>query len=203
MMMHVIVLLLAGYGQTEALFTGSVPADVPTFEVSLGSAPPFYAAVRIDGNWVMDRSIEIKPTQVVDFVPDDPFYTGNASRTLMRNAHLAYEAPAMRRKRLQELWTAQGYTFLNTASGWRAVKQEDIEKAKRARDMFAALNNTNGSSPTVTSATVETPAPENPKRFSPVLIWAARIGIVSGMVLLLVLIFIWGRQNTKTWTPIE
>ncbi|NLV46905.1 MAG: hypothetical protein GXY07_20685 [Candidatus Hydrogenedentes bacterium] len=203
MVLRFIAILLAGYAQTEALFTGPVPAEVPTFRVTLGSAPPFHAAIRIDGNWVMDHSVEIKPTQVVDFVPDDPFYTGNASRTLMRNAQIAYEAPAMRRKRLQELWTAQGYAFLNTRSGWRAVKEEDIGRAKRAREMSEVMNHGNRTSSTTLSTTTGTPASENSVRFSPVQMWVIRISILSGAAILLVLIYVFSRQDKGAWTHIN
>ncbi len=137
----VISLLLAATTQTEALFTdGMPPSDVPTFEVAIGDDPPFFAAVRIGGAWVTDHRTEIRDTQSIELVMDSPFYTAAPFSVPMRRATLKYEAPAMRRARLEELWRENGFTFVETAAGWRPVREADIALAKRAHAMAEAAH---------------------------------------------------------------
>lgn|GEM_PF-785914 len=192
-------------GQTDALYAGAVPADVPTFKVTLGTAPAFYAALRVDGDWVLDHRTELKPSQVVDFVPDDPFYTGEPTRKLMRNARVEYEPPAMRRKRLSDMWTSHGYTFLETAAGWRAIKETDIKQAARARDMARTASPAgvpaSGQAPDATG-TGAGAAPVQP-RFSTGVVWSIRAGICAAVVLVLVVIFIFGRREKEEWTRLN
>ena len=95
-----LLFVLSAVSQTDALFTGTVPAEIPTFSVTLSGAAPFYAAMQVGGQWVTDRNQEIKPTQEVEFVPDIPWRTHEVVRTSMRRAAVSYEAPAMRRERL-------------------------------------------------------------------------------------------------------
>ena len=190
--------------QTDALYAGAVPADVPTFKVTLGSAPAFYAALRVDGAWLLDHRTELKSSQVIDFVPDDPFYVGEPSRTLMRNAHVEYEPPAMRRKRLSETWASHGYTFLETPAGWRAVRATDIEQAARARDMARAaspLANT-ATSPLDATETGTGNAPAR-KRFSTGVVWSIRAGICLAVALVLGIIFVFGRREKGEWTSLN
>ena len=194
--MLITALLLAGYMQTEALLNGPVPADVPTFKVTLGSGPDFYAGIRINGAWVMDHTHEIKATQVVEFVPDDPFYTGTLNRTMMRNAVVSYEIPAMRKKRLEELWTSHGYKFLSTRSGVRAVKEQDVEMAETAREMAASLQAKQSSSKTDQSSSADEMPPVNTENaFSPTVLWIARICIAVGTILLLALLVVYARKT--------
>ena len=53
----------------------------------------------------------------------------------MRRAQIKYEPPAIRRARIKNIWSENGYTFLSTASGWKAIRKQDIELAERARKM--------------------------------------------------------------------
>lgn len=203
MVPQILILLIAAAAQTDVLFAGPVPAEVPTFEVTLGTRAPFHAGLRIDGHWVHDHGTEIPPTTVVDFVPDTPFYSGAPSRTLMRNAHLVYEPPAMRRKRLEDLWDSLGYTFLETTSGWRRVRKEDLELAQRAQELAQAADTVQqtakGKSPV--SKTASTAAQKT--RFGPGLIWLYRAGILLSAVLLLVLIFVFGSRHNTRWQRLE
>lgn len=192
-------------GQTDALYAGTVPADVPTFKVTLGNAPAFYAALRVDGDWVLDHRTELKPSQVVDFVLDDPFYTGEPSRTLMRNARVEYEPPAMRRKRLSDTWTSHGYTFLETAAGWRAVRETDIKQAGRAREMARAASQA-GSTPSGQAADATgtgAGAPPVQTRFSTGVVWSIRAGICAAVALVLAVIFVFGRREKGEWTRLN
>lgn len=203
MLLHQVLVLLAVIAQTDALYAGAVPADVPTFNVTLGSAPPFYAALRIGSAWVMDHRTEIKPTQVVEVIRDDPFHAGEPNRTLMRNIQTVYEPPAMRRKRLQEVWGLHGYTFLETASGWRAVLETDVQKANRAREMAKAVSTSTGAPIDAPSAVTAKEPPAAATRFSANLLWLARAGIVAAVALLLGLIYFFGRSEKSPWTRLN
>ncbi|HOC68899.1 MAG: hypothetical protein BWX80_01828 [Candidatus Hydrogenedentes bacterium ADurb.Bin101] len=204
MVLQVLGIILIAAAQTDALYAGPVPAEVPTFEVTIGNTPPFFAALQIDGYWVSDHSTEIKPNLVVDFVPDGPGYVGEPSRTLMRNAKVVYEPPAMRRKRLEEMWDALGYTFLETTSGWRRIREEDLHLAERARRMaeaaakgaasfasegLAANHNSPGTGPTA------------PGR--PVTAWLYRTGILLITIILLWLIYFLGTRRTRPWQRLQ
>lgn len=139
MLFAVISVLLTASTQTDALFTITMPPpSVPTFEVITEGQSPFFAGMKISGAWVTDYSLEIKPTQNVEFVLDNPFYTATSLFMPMRRAQIKYEPPAMRRARLEKIWTENGYTFLETSSGWKAIRTEDIELAARARNMATA-----------------------------------------------------------------
>ena len=128
--MLITALLLAGYMQTEALLNGPVPADVPTFKVTLGSGPDFYAGIRINGAWVMDHTHEIKATQVVEFVPDDPFYTGTLNRTMMRNAVVSYEIPAMRKNVWKSFGQATATSFSAPAPAYVRLRSKMLRWQK-------------------------------------------------------------------------
>jgi hypothetical protein len=155
MLFAVITVLLAASTQTDALFTVTMPPpSVPTFEVITEGQSPFFAGMKISGTWVTDYSLEIKPTQNVEFVLDNPFYTATSLSMPMRRAQIKYEPPAMRRARLETIWMQNGYTFLETSSGWRAVKKEDIELAARARNMATVQK-------APVSVTFDIPSPEH------------------------------------------
>ena len=155
MFLAVITVLLAASTQTDALFTVTMPPpSVPTFEVITEGQSPFFAGMKTGGAWVTDYSMEIKPTQNVEFVLDNPFYTATSLSMPMRRAQIKYEPPAMRRARLEKIWTENGYTFLETSSGWKAVRTEDIELATRARKMAAPQTST-------VNAAFDFPSPEH------------------------------------------
>lgn len=196
-------ILAAAATQTDALFTGVVPAEAPTFEVTMtGARQPFYAALRLEGQWVLDHRMEIRPEQVIELVPDIPYYTGEITRTMMRNATLVYEAPAMRRKRLHDLWTSMGYTFLETKSGWQAVKEEDIQLAKRAQEM-ADNSIFTPSSQALAAATASSQHPvSNENSLSPAKLWSMRIGIILLGLLALAATYILARKKGDSWNRV-
>lgn len=137
--MMMLLFVVTALSQSDALFTGTVPAEIPTFSVSLSGSQPFYAAMRVGGQWITDRNQEIKSTQEVEFVPDIPWRTQEVVRASMRRAEVSYEAPAMRRERLTNIWKTMGYTIMETAEGWSPVKEEDVRLAERARTMAEQL----------------------------------------------------------------
>lgn len=138
MWIGLVIALCGAASQSDVVFSGPVPRDVPTYEVILSGSDPFHAGIRIGGQWVTDRNQEIRPHQRVEFVPDTPYYMHAPIETSMRNVTLNYEAPAMRRARLERQWEELGYAFIETEAGWRPVKREDIELAERARQLAVA-----------------------------------------------------------------
>lgn len=138
--MMMLLFVITALSQADALFTGTVPAEIPTFSVSISGSEPFYAAMRVGGEWIKDRNQEIKSNQEVEFVPDIPWRTGEVVRSPMRRAEINYEAPAMRRERLTNTWKSMGYVMMETAAGWSPVKEADIQLAERAQTMAAQLD---------------------------------------------------------------
>ncbi len=132
-----LLMVLAQVQQTDVLFGGPVPADVPTFEVRDGRSDPFYAGVKVDGNWLRDSNAELAPTTKLELYPDIPWQGQEVYSRLKRGVELKYETPVMRRERLRRVWTDYGYTFIETSAGWRPVLQDDANYSERARQLIA------------------------------------------------------------------
>ena len=156
--MILLLLALLGYGtQNEALFAGSVPESVPTFQVTVRGSEPFYAGIRINGIWIADASTEIVPRQEVELVPDAPWQTQETYRVLRSKVEMKYETSAMRRDRLRKALAAQGYSLRETANGWHPVRDTDAQYAERMRKMVAAAQRPAAQTPA--PETVPSPAP--------------------------------------------
>ncbi len=175
MLLGLVISILAAPTQTDALYSGAVPREATTYEVFLSGQESFYAAVQIDGMWVAAHTTDIKPQQQIVLVPDIPLYSSEPIKTMMRHVRLQYEPAAMRRDRLERFWADQGYTFLETAVGWRAVKEEDIQLAERAREL-ARNSRRNPVAASPARITLENVV-DTPRRTSGG-VWAARIVIV-------------------------
>lgn len=139
--------ILAYSTQNEALFAGSVPEKVPTFQVTVKGSEPFYAGMRLNGKWIDDAGTEIPPRQEVELVPDAPWQTQETYRILRSKVEVKYETPAMRRDRLHKALAAQGYSLRETAGGWRPVRETDMQYAERMRKTLAASRQTAADSP--------------------------------------------------------
>ena len=144
--------VLAYSTQNEALFSGSVPEKVPTFQVTVRGSEPFYAGMRVNGKWVDDASTEIPPRQEVELVPDAPWQTQETYRILRSKVEAKYETPAMRRERLHKALAAQGYSLRETGNGWRPVRDIDMQYAERMRKMLAASRKTAAETPVPAAA---------------------------------------------------
>jgi hypothetical protein len=151
--------ILAYATQNEALFAGSVPEKVPTFQATVRGSEPFYAGVRVNGKWIDEPSTEIPPRQEVELVPDAPWQTQDTYKILCSKVELKYETSAMRRDRLQKALAAQGYTLRETANGWRPVRDLDAQYAERMLKMQAALAQSVAAAPIAEIAT--SPAQDN------------------------------------------
>ena len=179
-MMITLLFVMAALSQADALFTGTVPAEIPTFSVSISGSAPFYAAMRIGGEWVRDRNQEIKSTQEVEFVPDIPGRTAEVVRSSMRRAEINYEAPAMRRERLANIWKSMGYVMMETAAGWSPVKEEDIQLADRSQTRLEELEKLLYPEAGAPAAAASTLTPEETKSggLSTSALWGMRGAIV-------------------------
>ncbi|MBW7864945.1 MAG: hypothetical protein GX580_17560 [Candidatus Hydrogenedens sp.] len=146
-MIALLLMLTVQAAQSDALFSGSVPADVPTFQIIQRGREPYYAGLKVDGKWVQDRNAEFKPSQEVDIFMDTPWQAQEPLRTTCRNLEVKYETPVMRRNRLEKSWEARGYIFRETANGRIPVLQEDAAYAERARNMVAAVRASRATAP--------------------------------------------------------
>ncbi len=199
MTLSLLLALLGAATQTDALFTNTPPANVPTFEVSMRGSEPFYAAVRIGGQWLMEHSKEIPQNQELEIVPDAPNYHHGSLRAHRMSVKLRYEAPAMRRSRLEQQWKSQGYDFLETSAGWQPVKIEEMELSNRAREMVQAAAQKKSATTSAQQA-AEGAAPENKGlgllivgRSVVLLVGVALIGLVVKATL----------RREKEWTSLE
>jgi len=157
-MIVLLVTILAYSTQNEALFAGSVPESVPTFQVTVRGSEPFYAGIRVDGKWLDDASTDIASRQEVELVPDAPWPAQETYRILRSKVDMKYEASAMRRDRLQKSLAAQGYSLRETAGGWRPVRDTDAQYAERMRKMLAASRQAEAAA--VVPDTAAGPAPD-------------------------------------------
>lgn len=138
-MTWLLFMLLAQTSQTDALFSGAVPQDVPTFRVSEKGGAPLYAGLKVDGAWVRDSGADFKPTQEIEVYPDTPWSAQEPYRTLGRRLEITYETGAMRRERLRKTWEDLGYVFRETPAGWRPILKDDADHADRARGLVEAV----------------------------------------------------------------
>ncbi len=137
--MTLILLTIFAYStQNEALFSGNVPENVPTFQVTVRGSEPFYAGVRVNGKWLDDPSTEVGARQEVELIPDVPWRTQDSYKILYSKVEMKYEANAMRRDRLHKTLAAQGYSVRETASGWFPVRDSDALYAERMRKIQTA-----------------------------------------------------------------
>jgi hypothetical protein len=138
-MLHVAyIALLCVVSASNGPFLGSVPENVPTFKINFSNdATDYYGALRTDTGWLMDAAGPGPDLKRAEIVFDTPWAPRENVKTMLSRVHMDSEAPALRRKRLEEGWAAAGYVFLATAQGERPVLKTDIELAKRARDMAA------------------------------------------------------------------
>lgn len=191
--------LIAAATQTEALYTGTLPMNVPTFEVTMSGVEPFFAGMQLNGTWVMDHGDDLSPTQQIDFIPDIPYASLQPIRALKRNVSIKYEMPAMRRERLQKFWNENGYTFIEAPKGWIPVKQQDIALAERARTMASG---------TVAAYRYETPSAQNlplakGDSVSPTSLHAIRAAVIlAGLIVMGIAAAIVLRRKQE-WTPLE
>lgn len=130
-----VALLLCGTAgaQAGAAFFGAIPENVPTYRLSTESGATVSAGLWSAGAWYTDAPEALPAGRAgVQYFPDTPWDGRTELQRLSRTAELTPEAPPMRRKRLEDGWTAAGFTFVSTAAGQIPVRKVDIELAKQA-----------------------------------------------------------------------
>ena len=185
-MLGMVLILSAVVGvPLEALMTGEAPKAIPTFRINFpNDDKDYYGALRVDGEWITDRSGPGPEAVQVEIVFDTPWQRRNPYRVLRSKVQFRYESFAKRQKRIEDGWDNAGYTFVSTPSGWQPVLKTDLEFAQRARAM-AAQREPSAAAP----EPEETPAPagEAAAEFPPgfMVQWGAHIAVaLVGMALL-------------------
>lgn len=196
-------MLLAQTSQTDALFSGAVPQDVPTFHVREKGGPPLYAGLKVDGVWVRESGTDFGPTQQIEVYPDTPWAGQEPYRTLGRRLEITYETGAMRRERLRKTWEDLGYVFRETPGGWRPILKDDADHADRARGLVEAVRRqpapaAEGGADTASPAQKET-APAGGR--GRILAQGAFLLAVGGALLWLVVKKL--ILDEKPWTPVQ
>ena len=204
-MVWLLFMLLAQASQTDALFSGAVPQDVPTFRVSEKGGASLYAGLKVDGAWVRDSGVDFAPTQEVEVHPDTPWAPQEPYRTLVRRLEIAYETGAVRRERLRTSWEGMGYVFRETPAGWRPILKDDADHADRARALVEAVRKQPAAQEAAPAGEgVSVPPPENPPaaggRGRLLALGALVLGVGGALLWLVVKKLI---LDERPWTPVQ
>lgn len=202
-MVWLLFMLLAQTSQTDALFAGAVPQDVPTFRVSEKGGTPLYAGLKVDGAWVRESGTDFAPTQEIEVYADTPWSVQEPYRTLGRRLEITYETGAMRRERLRKSWEDLGYVFRETPGGWRPILKDDADHADRARGLVEAVRR----QPAPAAESGASTAPAAQKEAAPaggrgrIVAQGAFLLAVGGALLWLVVKKL--ILEEKPWTPVQ
>lgn len=127
--------------QGNAVLYGPVPENAATFKLRFQNDENEYVGgIRRGTDWVSDPQDLEKGLRRIEVVFDTPWNPQPPFSTVWsRVREYAYEPPALRRKRLEQGWDAAGYVFIDTPEGRRPILRQEMELARRARDMAAAI----------------------------------------------------------------
>jgi len=124
----------------ETWFYGEVPSTAATFKITFASQEAdFYGGILVEENWLQDEASLSAEVKRVEIVFDTPWAPQPHLKEFRSKIQLDYEAPVLRKKRLEQGWDAADFEFLETAEGRRPYKRQEIEYARRAREMAAAV----------------------------------------------------------------
>lgn len=120
--------------------TGEVPPNVPTFNITLTDGTSIIGAFFHDGDWEREPGGPAAGVSRVDIVHDTPWAPDRLDGVRRgRILRIDYEAPALRRARLEKGWTNAGFEMMDTPSGRMPVHKSEREYARRAREMAEAV----------------------------------------------------------------
>lgn len=170
--------------------TSDVPPDVPTFNITLTDGTVIIGGLFHDGGWEEDPSGPGTGVSRLDIVYDTPWAPDRLESVRRgRILRIDYEAPALRKARLEKGWTNAGFEMIDTPSGRMPVHKSEREYARRAREMAEAvsaevvppLDSPEGLAPA--EAVSFTPRPPGLRQ------WAGHAAIVVAALALLAVVF--------------
>ncbi|MCA1901061.1 MAG: hypothetical protein LDL53_02395 [Candidatus Hydrogenedens sp.] len=125
-------------------FYGEIPEDVPTFLIKTSKEQTqFYGAIIIQNQWLKESTLPELTGKSVEIVIDTPWDTPQIHRREMgHRIEISYEAPVLRRKRLEEGWRKNGYTLIDTKNGKKVIKNSLYQQALQAIEMAHNIYNT-------------------------------------------------------------
>lgn len=134
-----IIILSSNFGAYN--FYGEVPENVPTFLIKIQrEQSEFYAGIIIQNQWLNDASVPELKNKMVEVVADTPWETPQLHRREAgHRLEISYEAPALRKKRLEEGWKKAGYVILDTPNGKKVIKDTVYKQALQAIDMAQSI----------------------------------------------------------------
>ena len=122
-------------------FYGEVPENIPTFLIKIQrDQSEFYGGIVIQNQWLNNTSIPELKNKAVEIVVDTPWETPQLHRReLGHRLEISYEAPVLRKKRLEDSWKKAGYIVLDTPYGKKVIKNTVYKQALQAIEMAQSI----------------------------------------------------------------
>lgn len=138
-----IILCCLSYGAQS--FYGEIPENIPTFSIKVQrEQTEFYGGIIVQGQWVDNSSLPELKSKSVEIVIDTPWETPQIHRReLGHRLELSYEAPVLRKKRLEEGWKKAGYILLDSPQGKKVIKETIYKQALKAIEMAQSVYSQN------------------------------------------------------------
>ena len=151
--------LLISFGASA--YWGPVPEDVRTFVITYpDSEERDYAALQVNGEWILDSTPDLSNNQQVTLIYDYPWQEPATHNTLFRNIRIDSEPRALRANRIEQGYKDADYVLMRLDTGVLPVQEQDIALAERAAAMAAEVNGSD-STPGEVGAYGATEAPGN------------------------------------------
>ncbi|MGC8845310.1 MAG: hypothetical protein ACP5QY_05630 [Candidatus Hydrogenedens sp.] len=122
-------------------FYGEVPENIPTFLIKIQrEQSEFYGGIIVQGQWVDNASLPELKSKSVEIVVDTPWETPQIHRReLGHRIELSYEAPVLRKKKLEDGWKKAGYVLLDNPQGKKVIKETTYKQALQAIEMAQSI----------------------------------------------------------------
>ena len=179
-----IVLCVSATSAADPLY-GAVPEDVPTFDAEVSGMEKAYVAIRLKNDWYRGTAEPEDSASQIDIVYDTPWEPREPFKVLRIDVEsLDYQAPALRRSRLESGWREAGYRFVETPQGRRPIHTREIEYAKRAQALEEALRGDVNPPPDAAQAQTPGPSESLDAPSGSLEQWGAQIALaITGMAL--------------------
>ncbi|GEM_PF-1193328 len=134
-----IILLYFSHGTQT--FYGEIPENIPTFLIRIQrEQSEFYGGIIVQGQWLDNTSIPELKSKSVEIVIDTPWETPQIHRReLGHRIEVSYEAPVLRKKRLEEGWKKAGYVLLDSFQGKKVIRDITYKQALQAMEMAQSV----------------------------------------------------------------